>query len=158
MAYFQVYEPFYTLSDFDRLFDEAFNARNGDSNRQVQRQQGGASANTSRALRPRMDIHEDEKQNVITATFELPGLKKEDVNIDVNNNLLNISGETKFSSEKDENGFVVRERKFGKFSRSVPLPQGVKSDDIKASLDNGILTVTFPKTTPEQAPKKITIA
>lgn len=52
MAYFQVYEPFYTLSDFDRLFDEAFNARNGDNNnRQVQRQQGGNA--TPRALRPR---------------------------------------------------------------------------------------------------------
>ena len=73
-----------------------------------------------------MDIHEDEKQNLITATFELPGLKKEDVNIDVHNNLLTISGGTKVTTENDENGYVVRERRFGKFSRSVPLPQGVK--------------------------------
>ena len=73
-----------------------------------------------------MDIHEDEKQNLITATFELPGLKKEDVNIDIHNNLLTISGETKVTTENDENGYVVRERRFGKFSRSVPLPQGVK--------------------------------
>ena len=51
MAYFQVYEPFYTLSDFDRLFDEAFNARSGDNNKQVQRQQGNGS--TPRSLRPR---------------------------------------------------------------------------------------------------------
>ena len=124
-----------------------------------------------------MDIHEDSKQNVVTATFELPGLKKEDVNIDVHNNVLSVSGESKISSEREENGYAVRERRFGKFSRSIPLPQGIKvcqfylaplclnmeltlyfqNDDIKASLDNGVLTVTFPKTTEEQAPKKITI-
>ena len=73
-----------------------------------------------------MDVHEDAQTNTVTATFELPGLKKEDVNIDIHNNLLTISGETKVTTENDENGYVVRERRFGKFSRSVPLPQGVK--------------------------------
>lgn len=71
-------------------------------------------------------MHEDEKSNLVTATFELPGLKKEDVNIDVHNNVLSISGETKVSEDRDENGYAVRERRYGKFSRSVPLPQGVK--------------------------------
>ncbi|CAL1697841.1 unnamed protein product [Somion occarium] len=105
-----------------------------------------------------MDIYEDEKRNIVTATFELPGLKKEDVNIDIHNNVLSVSGESKVSSERDEHGYAVRERRYGRFSRSIPLPQGIKGEDVKASLDNGILTVTFPKTTPEQAPKKITIS
>ena len=74
----------------------------------------------------RMDVHEDDKSNTVTATFELPGLKKEDVNIDVHNNVLTISGESKISSERDEDGYAVRERRYGKFSRSIPLPQGVK--------------------------------
>lgn len=73
-----------------------------------------------------MDVHEDDKTNTVTATFELPGLKKEDVNIDVQNNLLTVSGESKVSSEREENGYAVRERRYGKFSRSIPLPQGVK--------------------------------
>ena len=73
-----------------------------------------------------MDVHEDEKSNTVTATFELPGLKKEDVNIDVRNDVLTVSGETKVSSERDENGYAVRERRFGRFSRSIPLPQGIK--------------------------------
>lgn len=73
-----------------------------------------------------MDIHEDPKQNTVTATFELPGLKKEDVNIDVHNNTLSISGESRLSSERDENGYAVRERRYGKFSRSIPLTQGIK--------------------------------
>jgi len=147
-----VYDPFY---EFDRLFDEAFTARTGGSgnnaNNQVER-------NTApRSMRPRMDVHEDAQSNTVLATFELPGLKKEDVNIDVHNNMLTVSGESKSSSEHDENGYAVRERRFGKFSRSIPLPQGVKNEDIKASLENGVLSVSFPKTTPEQAPKKISI-
>ena len=73
-----------------------------------------------------MDVHEDGQTNSVTATFELPGLKKEDVNIDVHNNLLTISGESKVSSDRDENGYAVRERRFGKFSRSIPLPHGIK--------------------------------
>ncbi|EPQ58544.1 HSP20-like chaperone [Gloeophyllum trabeum ATCC 11539] len=105
-----------------------------------------------------MDVHEDNQNNLVTATFELPGLKKEDVNIDVQNNQLSVSGETKISSERDENGYAVRERRYGKFSRTLPLPQGIKPEEIKASLENGVLTVTFPRTAPEAAPKKITIS
>ena len=73
-----------------------------------------------------MDVHEDKENNLVHATFELPGLKKEDVNIDVHNNRLTISGETKISTERDENGYAVRERRYGKFSRSLALPQGIK--------------------------------
>lgn len=73
-----------------------------------------------------MDIHEDSKSNAVTATFELPGLRKEDVNIEVHNNVLTVSGETKVSEERDENGYIVRERRYGKFSRALPLPQGIK--------------------------------
>ncbi|KIP02633.1 hypothetical protein PHLGIDRAFT_111869 [Phlebiopsis gigantea 11061_1 CR5-6] len=156
MAYF-FSEPFYSLNDFDRLFDEAFNTRTGARQQnQVQRVQDGS--NVSRVLRPRMDVHEDKDKNLVTATFELPGLTKENVNIDVHNDALTVSGESQVSSERDENGYAVRERRFGKFSRSIPLPRGIKSEDIKASMEDGILTVTFPKTTPEQAPKKVTIA
>lgn len=128
-----------------------------------------------------MDVHEDTKSNVVAATFELPGLSKENVNIDVHNNVLVVSGESKISSDREENGYAVRERRFGKFSRSIPLPQGIKvgcaiqrdfrsfsgtnslsccvsqTEEIKANMENGVLTVTFPKTAPEMAPKKINI-
>ena len=73
-----------------------------------------------------MDVHEDDKTNTVLTTFELPGLKKEDVNIDVHNDVLTISGESKVSSERDENGYAVRERRYGKFSRALSLPQGIK--------------------------------
>lgn len=73
-----------------------------------------------------MDVHEDAEKNIVSASFELPGMKKEDVAIDVHNNLLTVSGETKTSSEHEEQGYAVRERRYGKFSRSIPLPDGTK--------------------------------
>ena len=73
-----------------------------------------------------MDLHEDNQQNIVTATFELPGLNKENVSIDVHNNVLTVTGESKIEEKRDENGYAVRERRFGKFSRSIPLPQGIK--------------------------------
>lgn len=80
----------------------------------------------------RMDVHEDEKSNTVTATFELPGLKKEDVSIDVCSGLLTVSGESRLASERDEHGYAVRERRYGRFARSIPLPQGVKVSRIRA--------------------------
>ena len=62
----------------------------------------------------------------MTATFELPGLNKENVSIDVHNNVLTVSGESKFESDSNENGYLLQERRFGRFSRSVPVPEGVK--------------------------------
>ncbi|KAL0946915.1 hypothetical protein HGRIS_013076 [Hohenbuehelia grisea] len=146
------YEPF---SDFDRLFDEAFNARTGGGN-QVQRQRGD-QVNPG-VLKPRMDVHEDAASNTVTASFEFPGLKKEDVSIDVHNGRLTVSAQSNASSEREEGGYAVRERRFGKFSRTLQLPQGVKDEEIKASMEHGVLTVTFPKSAPELAPKKISIA
>ncbi|EAU91899.1 small heat shock protein [Coprinopsis cinerea okayama7 len=149
------YEPFY---DFDRFFDEAFGGQRVPSvGRQIQSrvaEEDGAV----RHFKPRMDLHEDSEKNLVTASFELPGLKKEDVSIDVHNGRLTVSAETKASSEFEENGYAVRERRFGKLLRTLQLPTGLKEEDIKASMENGVLTVTFPKSSPELAPRKIAIS
>ncbi|MCL6362631.1 Hsp20/alpha crystallin family protein [Pectobacterium polaris] len=87
-----------------------------------------------------------------------PGLKKDDVNIDVNDGRLTVSAEAKTSSERDEGGYAIRERSSGKLSRTLQLPAGIQDKDIKASLNDGILTVTFPKSAAEMPPKKITIS
>ncbi|SJK99585.1 uncharacterized protein ARMOST_02893 [Armillaria ostoyae] len=142
------YEPFY---NFDRLLD-AFGSR------PIGQQLTAPNDPTTSVFRPKMDLHEDATKNSVTATFELPGLKKEDVQIDVHDGRLTVSGEVKTSSEHEEEGYAVRERKYGKFSRMLRLPQGVKEEEIKASFESGLLTVTFPKAAPETAPKKITIS
>ncbi|CDO73921.1 hypothetical protein BN946_scf185016.g78 [Trametes cinnabarina] len=149
-------DPF---SDFDRLFDEAFARRtqagNAGTNNQLQTQNTNAAP---RVLRPRVDVHEDKEKNLVTATFELPGMNKQNVNIDLRDNVLTVSGESKNESEKKENGYVVRERRFGRFARSLPVPQGVKPKEIKASMDNGVLTVTFPRSAAEKQPQRITVS
>jgi HSP20 family protein len=73
-----------------------------------------------------MDIRHDEKANTVTAIFDLPGLRKEDVTIDIHNNILSVSGETMESAQRDEEGYALRERRYGKFSRSLSMPQGTK--------------------------------
>ncbi|KAF5343907.1 hypothetical protein D9758_012132 [Tetrapyrgos nigripes] len=152
------YKPFH---NFDHFFDEFLNApRSGNNQQRIQQGSQGEGGNAiTQALKPRMDLHKDSEKNIITATFELPGMKKEDVNIDVHNSCFTISGETKVSEEhQDSNRWAVRERRFGKFSRTLRLPQGIKDDEIKAMMDHGVLTVTFPKAAPEAAPKKISIS
>lgn len=104
-----------------------------------------------------LDIHESKDTNTVTLTFELPGLKKEDVHIEVQNSRLTVSGERTENRELSQDGWVRKERRSGKFARTVILPQGVTPDNIKAGLNDGVLTVTFPKATPEQEARKIAI-
>jgi HSP20 family protein len=73
-----------------------------------------------------MDLHEDTQNNTVTATFEFPGVSKENVSIDMQNGSLTVTAENKIASEHDENGYTVRERRWGKFSRTLQLPQGIK--------------------------------
>ncbi|TFK26299.1 small heat shock protein [Coprinopsis marcescibilis] len=155
------YEPFY---DFDRFFDEALGQRRVPGNtspnglgRQLQRRAAEGDG-AVRHFKPRMDLHEDTEKNLVTATFELPGLKKEDVNIDINNGRLTVNAESAISSSHEQTGYAVRERHFGKLSRTLQLPTGVKEGEIKARMEDGVLTVTFPKTSPELAPRKIAIS
>nr|AAM78595.1 small heat shock protein [Laccaria bicolor] len=150
------YEPYY---DFDRLLDGIFTprtARNGVHKRALQ--SDATPEGAVRALKPRMDLHEDKEKNLVTATFEFPGSKKEDVHLEIHNGRLVVSVENKISEEHDESGYAVRERRYGKFSRTLQLPQGVKDDEIKAGMEDGVLTVTFPKSGAELAPKKISIS
>lgn len=73
-----------------------------------------------------MDLHENAERNAVTATFEFPGLSKDDVQVDVNNGRLTVSAESKRDVEKEEHGYAVRERQYGKFLRTLQLPPGVQ--------------------------------
>ncbi|KAL5494615.1 hypothetical protein ACEPAI_76 [Sanghuangporus weigelae] len=149
------YEPFFSFNDLSRFFDDAW-TRSGDGSQQVTRiDQGDRSV--ARGFVPKVDIFESQEQNRVTAIFELPGLSKDNVNIDVQNDRLVISGEQRISKDVEEKGLVHRERDYGRFSRTVPLPQGVKSQEIQAKMENGLLTVTFPKTGQEQQSQRVTI-
>ncbi|KAJ7196091.1 small heat shock protein [Mycena pura] len=147
------YEPF---ADFERLVNEAFRSNSGGNT--TQRQTSSEGDDSVQAFKPRMDLHENTGSNTVTATFELPGIKKEDVHIETLPGRLRVSAESKISEEHQKGGHIIRERRFGKYARTLQIPQGIKDEQIKASMENGVLTVTFPKTTSEQTPKSITIA
>ncbi|HEX4047099.1 MAG TPA: Hsp20/alpha crystallin family protein [Elusimicrobiota bacterium] len=99
--------------------------------------------NLPAAWMPRTDIKETEKDYVLDVA--LPGVKKEDVRVEVKNDVLTISGEKK--SEKEEKGktWLRRESSFGSFQRSFALPEGLRTEDVKASFKDGVLTLTMPK-------------
>jgi HSP20 family protein len=92
---------------------------------------------------PKVDVIESEK--AFELHVEVPGMNKEDFNIEINDNYLTISGERKFSTEKKEKDFHTIETRYGSFSRSFTLPDTIDSDKINAKYNNGILELTIPK-------------
>jgi HSP20 family protein len=103
---------------------------------------------------PAFDVYEEKDNFVVKA--ELPGMKKEDINVSLHDGDLIISGERK-SETKTEGTEVYRaERYFGKFQRSVSLPATVAANNVKAEYKDGILTVTLPKSE-EAKPRQIEV-
>jgi len=104
---------------------------------------------------PAMDVVETNEHFVLRA--DLPGMTESDVNIELEDNVLTISGERKAEHEQRNEGYYRVERASGAFSRSLTLPEGVDADGIQASFDTGVLEVRIPK--PEQhKPRKVQIA
>ena len=92
---------------------------------------------------PETDVTETE--NEIRVTMDLPGMRAEDIDVELENNVLTISGERREESHKDEGRFQLAERRWGEFSRSFVLPREVEGDRINARYSDGVLTVTIPK-------------
>ena len=139
------WEPLRELStlqnEMNRLFGTAFDTP--------------ANGGTLRRWMPAMDLVETEGHFVLRA--DLPGLSEEDVNIEVEDRVLTVSGERKATHETSKDGYHRVERAFGSFSRSLTLPEGVDAEAVSASFDRGVLEVRIPK--PEQPkPRKISIA
>jgi HSP20 family protein len=103
----------------------------------------GSGVGEHRRWAPAVDLVEREDSLVLKA--DLPGLSESDVQIEVRDNVLTISGERKAEHEDKQNGYVRVERSFGRFARALQLPQGVDPEGIAASFRNGVLEVTIPK-------------
>ncbi len=102
---------------------------------------------------PRIDISEDEKHIYVEA--EIPGVKKDDLKLTLEDNILTIEGEKKVEEEKKDKNFFRNERVFGSFKRAFTLPVEVNPDKIDAKFDNGLLHVTFDKLTEEHKNERI---
>ncbi|KXN74038.1 HSP20-like chaperone [Conidiobolus coronatus NRRL 28638] len=104
---------------------------------------------------PRVDVYENENETVIHA--ELPGFKSEDVILDINGDVLQISGESKRDNQYEENQVKISERSFGKFTRSIQLKKDSDCDNINAKFNNGILEVTVPRKSTNTQSRRIQI-
>ena len=93
------------------------------------------------------DVHEHEDHYELD--IDLPGFKKEDIKIDIENDCLTISAERKMDEEDKQKNFIKRERFYGSCSRSFFVGKEVTEEDIKAKFENGILIVTVPKKEPQ---------
>jgi HSP20 family protein len=116
-----------------------------------------APAGNGGALRrwlPAMDLIETEDHFVLRA--DLPGLGEDDVNIEVEDRVLTISGERKAEHETTKEGYHRVERAFGAFSRSLTLPEGIDPDAVAATFERGVLEVRIPKPE-ERKPRKVSI-
>jgi len=91
---------------------------------------------------PKVDVVT--KDNKLVTRVDLPGMTKEDVKVEVADGVLTLSGERKKETKEEKDNFYREEREYGSFCRTVPLPKGVKSDDVKATFSNGVLEVTVP--------------
>jgi len=138
-----VHEMMTLREAMDRLFDDAFTRPFSLS------REGGSSWSS-----PAIDMYQTEDDIVVKAA--LPGIKADEVQINVTNDILTIRGETKHEEEKNDKSWHIREQRWGAFERSVRLPTGVMSDKAKADFDNGVLTITLPKSE-EVKPKTITV-
>ena len=139
------WEPVRELSslqnDMNRLFNTFFDTPT-------------AGNGTVRRWIPAMDLVEAEDHFVLKA--DLPGLSEDDVHIDVEGDVLTVSGERKAEHEDKREGYVRVERSYGSFRRSLTLPEGVDADAVTASFDRGVLEISIPK--PEQRkPRRVAI-
>lgn len=121
----------FTPTTFSNLIDRFFNET-------ISR--GGGSAYS---FVPKVDVVESEKAYELHVA--VPGMNKEDFKIDLNDNYLTVSGERKFTREKNDNDFRSIETQYGTFSRSFALPEDVDAASIHAKYNNGILEILVPK-------------
>jgi HSP20 family protein len=131
-----------TLRDaMDRLFDDAFT-------RPLRLYDGGQMS------MPAVDMYQTDNEVVVKVA--IPGVKADDVQINVTGEALTIKGETKEKEEVKEKAYHLREQRWGMFERTLALPTDVVADKAKAEFENGVLTITLPKAE-EVKPKTITI-
>jgi HSP20 family protein len=116
-------------NDFDRFFDSFFNLSDEET--------------SLTAFTPAVDIEEKDKEFQITV--ELPGVKKENVNLNVKDNMLTISGEKNQEKKVDKENYHRTERSYGSFQRSFRLPDYSDQANISAEFTDGVLVVTVPK-------------
>jgi HSP20 family protein len=140
-------DPFLSLHrDMNRLFDDVLRGTNSPATGQ-----GGSGS----FINAHMNVSETDKEVRVTA--ELPGVTEQDIDVRLDDDVLTIRGEKKFERNDENENFHFVERSYGTFQRALRLPFPVNPDQVQARFDNGVLTVTLPKTAQQERSKRIQI-
>jgi HSP20 family protein len=118
-------------SELDRMFEDPWTFR-----------WPAMQVENSAVWSPKVDVFE--KDNRLVTRIDLPGVKKDDLTVEVGDGQLKMFGERKNETEEQDKNFYRCERDYGSFYRAVPLPAGVKPEDVKATFENGVLEVSVP--------------
>lgn len=132
------------LRSFEQMFDDLW--RNWPAR--------FTSDTTRPMLRPAMDVVESDDN--LTVRIDLPGLSPDDVKVEIEDNILTVSGEVGDTIEKENDRYHYRERSYGAFQRSVRLPNTIDTEKVDATFENGVLNIAMPKL-PQAQPKQISI-
>ena len=139
------FEPFRELAAVQARLNQIF----------AEPSEGGDDTLTRADWVPSVDVFEN-AQHELVLKAELPGVKKEDIDLKVENSTLTIRGERKREVETKEDGYHRVERSYGSFARSFTLPSTVNAEGVKAEYKDGVLTVTLPARE-EAKPRQVTI-
>lgn len=138
------FDPFRNVATMQDEIDRAFRMAMGSN----------AGTATAGAWSPALDVEESE--DAFTLHVELPGVSPDDVDVSLEENVLTIEGERRFYDEREAEGFRRIERHFGRFHRSIRLPDRVNAEAVKATARDGLLTIVVPKAE-EAKPRRIAI-
>ena len=141
-------DPFGSFrKEMDRLFDDFFTPAEGRS---------FAPAVLAESLWPRIDVEETDHDYIVTA--EVPGLDEKNIELNLRDNMLTISGEKREERQDQKRGAAYAERFYGQFRRTIPFDVEVDEDKVDAKFRNGVLTVTLPKSQkPEAKARRIEV-
>ena len=136
------YNPFNEMSVFKNAFDDFFT-------------DPVFKPREARDWRPAVDIVS--KDDRVELSVELPGIKKEDIAVNIEDKVLTISGERNFEEEEKKDNYFRRERRFGSFKRAFSLSDDILTDEVTADYEDGVLKVTLKKDTVKETVKQITV-
>jgi len=131
--------------EVDRLFDDVLSAPAGFGT-------GGIAGAMSM---PRIDVHEGERELCVSA--DVPGVKPSEVDVRVDGDMLTISGEKKFETDRKQEDYHVMERSYGRFRRTVQLPFAPDPNQVSAECDHGVLTIRMPRQAHQERSKRIEV-
>jgi HSP20 family protein len=150
--------PFVLMRRLSEEMDQLFGAVLSDfgmGQGRVAQREGRAMGFSQADWVPPIEVFERDNQLVVRA--EIPGLSKDDVKVEVRDDMLTLSGERREEHEETKDGYRVSERHYGRFFRNIPLPEGVKPEDVRATFQNGVLEITMPMPRQEQRGRRIEV-